>query len=103
AIFSLIGADVAFEGAYPSWKPNPHSKLTSFCAKAYKEYTQKDPTVTAIHAGLECGIINSRVPGMDSVSFGPTMWDVHSTKERLSISSAAWLEGFTRHLLQIIE
>ena len=103
AIFSLIGADVTFEGAYPSWKPNPHSKLTSFCAKAYKEYTKKEPTVTAIHAGLECGIINSRVPGMDSVSFGPTMWDVHSTKERLSISSAAWLEGFTRHLLQIIE
>ena len=93
AIFSLIGADVAFEGAYPSWKPNPHSKLTSFCAKAYKEYTKKEPTVTAIHAGLECGIINSRVPGMDSVSFGPTMWDVHSTKERLSISSSCLARG----------
>ncbi len=103
AIFTLIGADVSFEGAYPSWKPNPHSKLTSFCAKAYKEYTQKEPTVTAIHAGLECGIINSRVPGMDSVSFGPKMWDAHSTKERISISSVAWLEGFTRHLLKIIE
>jgi dipeptidase D len=40
---------------------------------------------------------------MDSVSFGPTMWDVHSTKERISISSVAWLDGFTRHLLEIIE
>ncbi|HPZ16169.1 MAG TPA: aminoacyl-histidine dipeptidase [Sphaerochaeta sp.] len=103
AIFSLIGADVTFEGAYPSWKPNPHSKLTAFCAKAYEEYTGKEPVVTAIHAGLECGIINSRVEGMDSVSFGPTMWDVHSTKERISISSVAWLDGFTRHLLEIIE
>lgn len=103
AIFSLIGAEVSFEGGYPSWKPNPNSRLTSFCAKAYKEYSGTEPTVTAIHAGLECGIINSRVPGMDSVSFGPTMWDAHSTNERVSISSVAWLEGFTRHLLEIIE
>lgn len=103
SIFSLIGAEVSFEGGYPSWKPNPKSKLTSFCAKAYEEYTSKEATITAIHAGLECGIINSRVPGMDSVSFGPKMWDAHSTKERVSISSVAWLEGFTRHLLKIIE
>ncbi|MDX9915745.1 MAG: aminoacyl-histidine dipeptidase [Sphaerochaeta sp.] len=103
SIFSLIGSEVSFEGGYPSWKPNPKSKLTSFCAKAYEEYTGKEATITAIHAGLECGIINSRVPGMDSVSFGPKMWDAHSTKERVSISSVAWLEGFTRHLLKIIE
>ena len=103
SIFSLIGSEVSFEGGYPSWKPNPKSKLTSFCTKAYEEYTGKEATITAIHAGLECGIINSRVPGMDSVSFGPKMWDAHSTKERVSISSVAWLEGFTRHLLKIIE
>jgi dipeptidase D len=99
----LAGAKVTFTGAYPSWTPNPASALTGFCAKAYEEYTQKKPKITAIHAGLECGIINSRIKGMDSVSFGPDMYDVHSVKERLCISSVERISGFTRHLLSIIE
>ncbi|HKM08770.1 MAG TPA: beta-Ala-His dipeptidase [Sphaerochaeta sp.] len=97
------GSSVEYVGAYPSWKPNPDSALTKFCAKAYEEYAGKKPEITAIHAGLECGIINSRVPGMDSVSFGPNMYDVHSVKERLSLSSVENIMGFTRHLLSIIE
>lgn len=97
------GASVEYVGAYPSWKPNPDSALTKFCAKAYEEYAHKKPVITAIHAGLECGIINSKVPGMDSVSFGPNMADVHSVKERLSLSSVERISGFTRHLLSIIE
>ncbi len=97
------GATVEYVGAYPSWKPNPDSSLTKFCAKAYEEYSGKKPRITAIHAGLECGIINSKVPGMDSVSFGPDMYDVHSVKERLSLSSVERIMGFLRHLLSIIE
>ena len=97
------GSSVEYVGAYPSWKPNPDSALTKFCAKAYEEYAGKKPEITAIHAGLECGIINSRVPGMDSVSFGPNMYDVHSVKERLSLSSVENIMGFTRHVLEIIE
>ncbi len=97
------GSTVRYVGAYPSWKPNPDSNLTKFCAKAYEEYAGKKPHITAIHAGLECGIINSRVPGMDSVSFGPDMFDVHSVKERLSLSSVERVMGFMRHLLSIIE
>lgn len=97
------GATVSFVGAYPSWKPDPSSALTGFCAKAYEEYAGKKPVVTAIHAGLECGIINSKIPGMDSVSFGPDMFDVHSVKERLSISSVERISTFTRHLLSIIK
>ncbi len=90
-------------GAYPSWKPNLNSKLTAFCAKAYEEYSNKKPILTAIHAGLECGIINSKIPKMDSVSFGPDMFDVHSIKERLSISSTKRTSEFLKHLLSIIE
>lgn len=97
------GSEVEYVGAYPSWKPNPDSALTKFCAKAYEAYSGKKPQITAIHAGLECGIINSRVPGMDSVSFGPNMNDVHSVKERLSLSSVENIMGFTRHVLEIIE
>ncbi len=102
SVFTLAGAETTLEGAYPAWTPNPDSALTGFCAKAYEQYTGKKPEITAIHAGLECGIINSRIPGMDSVSFGPDMFDVHSTKERLSISSVERISGFTRHLLSII-
>jgi len=97
------GSTVEYVGGYPSWKPNPDSALTKFCAKAYEEYSGKKPQITAIHAGLECGIINSKVPGMDSVSFGPNMYDVHSVKERLSLSSVENIMGFTRHLLSSIE
>ena len=103
SIFNLCGAETKLEGGYPSWTPNPSSALTGFCAKAYEQYSGKKPKVTAIHAGLECGIINSKIPGMDSVSFGPDMYDVHSVKERLSISSVERISGFTRHLLSIIE
>ncbi|MGD1823269.1 MAG: aminoacyl-histidine dipeptidase [Pleomorphochaeta sp.] len=101
--FETCGAEVTQVGAYPSWKPNLSSKLTAFCAKAYEEYAKKKPILTAIHAGLECGIINSKIPGMDSVSFGPDMFDVHSVKERLSISSTKRTSEFLKHLLSIIE
>jgi dipeptidase D len=101
--FSTCGAEVTQVGAYPSWKPDLSSKLTAFCAKAYEEYAQKKPILTAIHAGLECGIINSKIPGMDSVSFGPDIYDVHSVKERLSISSTKRTSEFLKHLLSIIE
>jgi len=97
------GMSVTYLGAYPAWLPDPKSKLAGFCAKAYKDYTGKEMKVTAIHAGLECGIINSTVKGMDSVSFGPQMYDVHSVNEHLSIASAERCDGFVKHLLSIIE
>lgn len=97
------GMKVTHDGAYPSWTPDPTSVLAGFCAKAYKEYTGKEMEITAIHAGLECGIINSKVSGMDSVSFGPQMRDIHSFDEHLSISSSERMLGFVKHLLTIIE
>jgi dipeptidase D len=101
--FKTCNAEVKLVGAYPSWKPDLSSKLAAFCAKAYEDYAGTKPILTAIHAGLECGIINSRIPGMDSVSFGPNMNDVHSVKERLSISSTKRTSEFLKHLLSIIE
>lgn len=58
--------------------------------------------ITAIHAGLECSVINSKCPGLDSVSIGPEMYDIHSTGERLSISSTNRTYDFVKHLLGII-
>ena len=101
--FETCGAEIQTVGAYPSWQPNMDSKLKDFCAKAYEDYSGTKPEITAIHAGLECGIINSRIDGMDSVSFGPDMGGVHSVDEYLSVSSVKRTSEFLKHLLSIIK
>lgn len=100
--FETAGATCKLENPYPAWTPNPDLPLAKFCAQAWKERMGDDAEVTAIHAGLECGIINSLVDGMDSVSLGPDLEEVHSTKERVSISSTARIAQFLRHLCPII-
>lgn len=102
-IFESFGCQCEIGEDYPSWAPDPKSKLAEFCAKAYREKTGKEPVLTSIHAGLECGVINSRIEGMDSVSMGPDLFDVHSTKEHLSISSVKRMYEFVKHLVQIID
>lgn len=100
-IFEAFGCSTEVGGEYASWTPDPTSKLAGFCAKAWKDKTGKDAIVTSMHAGLECGVINSLVEGMDSVSMGPDLADVHSVKEHLSISSVERMYGFMKHLLEI--
>jgi len=101
-ILKNFGFEVETGGDYPSWAPDRESALCAFCAKAWKDVTGKDAVITSIHAGLECGIINSRVPGMDSVSLGPDLFDVHSVNEHLSVASATRVYDFVKHLLSII-
>lgn len=103
AALATCGAVVEFDGAYPSWTPNPDSAMAKFCAEAYEQLAGKKPVVTAIHAGLECGIINSKIPGMDSVSLGPDLYGVHSVDEKLSIPSTERTAGFVKQLLAIIK
>ena len=100
--FESFGIDCKIGDGYPAWTPDPDSSLAKFCAQAYEQQTGKKAIVTAIHAGLECSVINSRCPGMDSVSIGPQMYDIHSTAERLSVSSSERVYEFLRHLLSII-
>lgn len=102
-VFQRCGCSCKVENPYPAWAPNPDSPLVGFCAKAYEAYTGTPATITAIHAGLECGVINSKFPGMDSVSFGPNLYAVHSTEEWLSVSSVERIFGFLKHLLTIIK
>lgn len=102
-ILESFGIDCTLGDGYPSWAPDPDSKLAKLCAKAYQESTGKAATITAIHAGLECGVINSKCPGMDSISIGPNMYDVHSVNEHLSISSVNRTYAFVRQLLSIME
>lgn len=87
ALARLAGVKVEYLGGYPGWKPNMESKALAATRAAYQRLFGADPEITAIHAGLECGLIGERVPGMDMVSFGPLLIGVHAPGERVSIPS----------------
>jgi dipeptidase D len=89
AAFLLGGARVEYGDGYPGWTPNVHSEILGRFKTAYHDLFGKEPEVKAIHAGLECGIISEKYPNMDMISFGPTMFGVHSPDERLLIPSVA--------------
>lgn len=85
--FSLAGATVEFSGSYPGWKPNLHSPILDVMKQTYKQEFGTEPRVITIHAGLECGIIGRNYPGMDMISFGPTIEHPHSPDERVNIAT----------------
>ena len=87
SVFALAGAKVEFGNAYPGWDPNTNSPLLAIMKSIYKEKHDTDIAVKVMHAGLECGIILSNVPGLDIVSFGPTIKYPHSPDEKLEIAS----------------
>jgi dipeptidase D len=99
AIFAMGGAEVVASDGYPGWKPNMDSAILSVAKKTYQQLYHKDPEVKAIHAGLECGIIGERFPGMDMISFGPTLEGVHSPDEKIYIDT---VERFWTYLLGIL-
>jgi dipeptidase D len=100
AVFDLARASVTGSDGYPGWKPNMESPLLNLAKSVYRSLYGKDPEVKAIHAGLECGIIGERIPGMDMVSFGPTLEGVHSPDEKIYIDS---VEKFWKFLLELLK
>jgi dipeptidase D len=88
SVFYLAGADVEQSAGYPGWNPDPDSEILRITVDSYKKLFGQDPQVLAIHAGLECGLVGAIYPGMDMVSFGPTIKGAHSPDERLEIKSA---------------
>jgi dipeptidase D len=87
AVFELAGAEVVHEGAYPGWKPNPESPILATMKEVYNNKFGKVPKIMAIHAGLECGIISQAYPGLDMISFGPTINYPHSPDEEVNIET----------------
>lgn len=87
AVFSLAGAKVQLSGSYDGWNPDMDSPILKAMTASYKALYGKQPAVTAIHAGLECGIIGSKYPKMDMISFGPTICYPHSPDEKVEIAS----------------
>ncbi len=86
-LFTLAGAEVVFDGAYPGWKPNMDSVILKVMKNVYNALYGRTPEVKAIHAGLECGIIGGVYPGLDMISFGPTIRYPHSPDEKVNIES----------------
>ncbi|UMY65483.1 MULTISPECIES: aminoacyl-histidine dipeptidase [unclassified Flavobacterium] len=86
--FELMGCEVTFSGSYPGWTPNVQSEILDIVTSIYEKQNGSKPHVVACHAGLECGILGTNYPGMDMISFGPTIRGAHSPDERASISSA---------------
>jgi dipeptidase D len=85
----LAGFTCTHDSAYPAWPPDPDSDLLTLCLRVAREVSGREPEVKAIHAGLECGLIGEKYPGMDMVSFGPDIRGAHSPKERVRIGSVA--------------
>ena len=98
--FELAGATVKHTGSYPGWKPNMDSPILSAMKQVYDQKFGKVPEVKAIHAGLECGIINSIYPNLDCISFGPTIRHPHSPDEKVHIGT---VEKFWDFLVETLK
>ena len=99
-ITRLCGGISTITGEYPGWAYRVESPLREKCVKVYEEMYGKKPELQAIHAGLECGILASKIDDLDCVALGPDMRDIHTTEEKLSISSA---ERVWKFLLKVLE
>ncbi|MBN1981448.1 MAG: aminoacyl-histidine dipeptidase [Chitinivibrionales bacterium] len=100
AIVELSGANYKTGQGYPSWQPNVSSPLLARCKDVYKKLFNKEPVVEAIHAGLECGIIGSKISGMDMISVGPTIKNPHSPNEYVNVPSIGKVVDFLIELLK---
>ena len=100
SVFELAGADVELSGAYSGWNPNMKSPILHTMLESYEKLYGVKPSVTAIHAGLECGIIGAKYPGMDMISFGPTICYPHSPDEKVNIASVEKFYDFLLNTLR---
>jgi len=96
----LAGFEVEHSGNYPGWKPEPHSEIVQKLQEVHQKLFGQPAKLIAMHAGLECGVIGEKYPGMQMVSFGPTIVDPHSPNERVQISS---VESFWSYLKAVLE
>jgi len=100
SVFKLAGAKVIHGEGYPGWKPDVNSPLLQVVKNTYIRLFNNEPKVLAIHAGLECGVIGEKYPGMDMISFGPTLKGVHSPEEKINIES---VEKFWKLLIEVLK
>ena len=102
AIGELAGAETKKSAGYPSWEPDFASPLISVCTGTWKRLYGAEPVVEVVHAGLECGVIGSKYPGMRMISFGPTIKNPHSPDETLHLPSLKKTWAFLLELLAVL-
>ena len=92
--FSMAGMHVVRSGGYSGWEPNVNSPILHAMKESYKAQFGEEPEVKVIHAGLECGIIGAVIPGLDMISFGPTLQCPHTPEERCLIPTVSKFYDF---------
>ena len=100
SITQLLGGSVNFYGDYPGWAFKKDSNLREVCIETYRGMYGVQPTVMAIHAGLECGLLAGKIQDLDCISLGPNLKDVHSVNERVSISSVERIYNYITEVLK---
>lgn len=100
SLFQLTGTSATATGHYPGWAPNPASPLLAQCQSVYRQLHGQDAHLQVIHAGLECGLIAAKYPGMDIVSFGPTIRGAHAPGEAVEIEAVAKTWDLLKNILQ---
>lgn len=99
SLMDILGGTVEFSGDYPAWEYKSDSKLRELMIQVYEEQYGEKPTVSAIHAGLECGLFAGKLPGLDCVSLGPDMKDIHTTDECMDVAS---VQRTWKYILEIL-
>lgn len=94
-----LGGEISYHGRYPGWAYARESKLRDLCIKVYEQQTGVTPKIDVIHAGLECGLLADKIEGLDCISIGPNMRDVHTPDEVISISSIGRVWEFLKAVL----
>ena len=94
------GGSFVEKGSYPAWEYRADSPLREAMIRVYRRMYQAEPQIVAIHAGLECGLLGQKLPGLDCVSIGPEMHDIHTSRERLGIAS---VERMWQYLLELLK
>ena len=101
-IGQFYGGTYSQMGEYPAWEYKKDSRLRDTMVKVYSEMYGKEPEVVAIHAGLECGLLGEKLPGLDCVSIGPQMHDIHTSREKLEIASTQRTWNFLLEVLKAL-
>lgn len=99
SLLSMLGGSVEIQGNYPGWAYREDSPLRALMTEVFTAQYGHPPKVDVIHAGLECGLLSAKLPGLDCVSIGPELLEIHTPRERMSIAS---VERLWRFLTQVL-
>jgi len=100
AVFRLAGGTAESSASYPPWAPDPASRLMTLAPQVWTRVTGTPAVVEVVHAGLECGFLAQKLPGVDIISFGPELVDIHTPRERVEVVS---VEQLYRYVVRLLE